>query len=149
MTDEAAALLAPRIGQPAAAAGPVQHAGRVQLRALAPDERQVILDALRSDRFTDTASAEAWATLPTGVVHHARRRQEAAALCHRAGNNFAPELWKEELWIAKSQFGALHHDRPTQLMVTHVICATIAAQPMLRDIGLGCACRQIIGGGDG
>jgi hypothetical protein len=59
VTDEAIALLAPKIGQPAVAADPVQHAGRVQPRALAPDERQVILDALRSDRFTDTASAEA------------------------------------------------------------------------------------------
>ena len=66
-----------------------------------------------------------------------------------SGNSFAPERWKEELWIAKSQFGALHHDRLTQLMVTHVICATITAQPILRDIGLGCACRQIVGGGDG
>jgi hypothetical protein len=59
------------------------------------------------------------------------------------------ERWKEELWIAKSQFGALHHDRPTQLMVNHVICATTAAQPVLRNIGLGCAFRQIVRGGDG
>ena len=135
--------------QPAAAAGPVQHAGRVQPRALAPDERQVILDAMRSDRFTDTAPAKAWATLPTGVVHHARRRQEAAALCHRTGNSFAPERWKEELWVAKSQLGALNHDRPTQFIVTHVICATTAAQPVLRNIALGCACRRIVPGGEG
>ena len=36
---------------------------RVQPRALAAAERQAILDALHSERFTDTAPAEAWATL--------------------------------------------------------------------------------------
>jgi putative transposase len=85
VTDEAIALLAPRIGARAAcvAAGvpqatwyrrhrispppqrpvPVPHTERVQPRALAPAERQVILDALHSERFADSAPAEAWATL--------------------------------------------------------------------------------------
>ena len=85
MTDEAIALLAPRIGTRAAcrAAGvpqatwyrrhrisapaprpaPVPHAERVQPRALAPAERQAILDALHSARFADLAPDEVWATL--------------------------------------------------------------------------------------
>ncbi|HEY2125770.1 MAG TPA: IS3 family transposase, partial [Streptosporangiaceae bacterium] len=85
MTDEAIALLAPRIGTRAACAAtgvpqatwyrrhrvsappskpvPVPHAERVQPRALAPAERQAILDALHSERFADTAPAEAWAAL--------------------------------------------------------------------------------------
>ena len=85
MTDEAIALLAPRIGTRAAcvAAGvaqaswyrrhrssppppkpaPVPHVERVQPRALAPAERQAILDALHSERFADTAPAGAWAAL--------------------------------------------------------------------------------------
>ena len=42
---------------------PVPHAERVQPRALAPAERQAILDALHSDRFADLAPAEVWATL--------------------------------------------------------------------------------------
>ena len=85
VTDEAVALLAPRIGTRAAcrAAGvaqatwyrrhrisaptpkpaPVPHAERVQPRALAPAERQAILDALHSTRFADLAPDEVWATL--------------------------------------------------------------------------------------
>jgi putative transposase len=85
VTDEAIALLAPRIGTRAAcrAAGvaqatwyrrhrispaaprpaPVPHAERVQPRALAPAERTAILDALHSERFADLAPDEVWATL--------------------------------------------------------------------------------------
>jgi putative transposase len=85
VTDEAIALLAPRIGTRAACAAsgvpqatwyrrhraspapqrpaPVPHRDRPQPRALAPAERQAILDTLHSERFTDTAPAEAWATL--------------------------------------------------------------------------------------
>ena len=85
MTDEAIALLAPRIGTRAAclATGvaqatwyrrhrasprpprraPVPQRDRVQPRALAAAERQAILDELHSERFADTAPAEAWATL--------------------------------------------------------------------------------------
>ena len=85
MTDEAIALLAPRIGTraacaasgvpqatwyrrhrispPAPKAAPVPHTGRVQPRALAPAERTAILDVLHSGRFADLAPAEVWATL--------------------------------------------------------------------------------------
>jgi putative transposase len=85
VTDEAIALLAPRIGTRAACAASgvpraawyrrhraspapprlaaVPQRDRVQPRALAAAERQVILDMLHSERFTDTAPAEAWATL--------------------------------------------------------------------------------------
>jgi putative transposase len=85
MTDEAITALAPRIGIRAAcrAAGmaqarwyrrhraspplarpqPVPHRDRAQPRALAPAERQAILDALHSPRFADLAPAEAWAIL--------------------------------------------------------------------------------------
>ena len=85
MTDEAIALLAPRIGTRAACAAacvpqatwyrrhraspvplrpaPVPQRDRVQPRALAAAERRAILEALHSERFTDTAPAEAWATL--------------------------------------------------------------------------------------
>ena len=85
MTDEAIALLAPRIGTRAACAAsgvpqatwyrrhrispppprpvPVPHAERVQPRALAPAERTAILDVLHSDRFADLAPGEVWATL--------------------------------------------------------------------------------------
>ena len=85
MTDEAIALLAPRTGTRAACAAagvpqaswyrrhraspvplrpaPVPHRDRVQPRALARAERQAILDALHSERFADTAPAEAWAAL--------------------------------------------------------------------------------------
>ena len=85
MTDEAIAELAPEIGTraacaaagvaqatwyrrhrispPALKAAPVPHGRRVQPRALAPDERQAVLDALHSDRFADTAPAEVWAVL--------------------------------------------------------------------------------------
>ena len=80
MTDEAIALMAPRIGTRAACAAagmpqatwyrrhrisppppkpaPVPHARRVQPRALAPAGRQAILDALHSDRFADLAPDE-------------------------------------------------------------------------------------------
>lgn len=85
MTDEAVARLAPRTGTLAACAAvgapqasyyrrapaspppprrePVPHTRRIQPRALAPAERQAILDLLHSGRFADTAPAEAWATL--------------------------------------------------------------------------------------
>jgi putative transposase len=85
VTDQAIALLAPRIGTRAACRaagvaqatwhrrhrlspmpprpGPVPHAERVQPRALAPAERQAILDTLHSERFADLAPDEVWATL--------------------------------------------------------------------------------------
>ena len=85
MTDEAVATLAPQTGTRAACAAvgapqatsyyrrhrisppprrePVPHTERTQPRALAPAERQAILDALHSERFADTAPAEVWATL--------------------------------------------------------------------------------------
>jgi putative transposase len=85
VTDEAIALLAPGIGTRAACAASgvpqatwyrrhraspapprpaaVPHRDRAQPRALAPAERQAILDMLHSERFGDTAPAEAWATL--------------------------------------------------------------------------------------
>ena len=85
MTDEAIALLAPRIGTRAACAAagvpqatwyrrhraspapprpaPVPQRDRAQPRALAAAERQTILDALHWQRFADAAPAEAWATL--------------------------------------------------------------------------------------
>ena len=80
MTDEAIAIMAPRIGTRAACAAsgvpqatwyrrhrispppprpvPVPHADRVQPRALAPAERTAILDALHSGRFADLAPDE-------------------------------------------------------------------------------------------
>jgi putative transposase len=42
---------------------PVPHRDRHQPRALAPSERQAILDVLHSQRFADAAAAEVWATL--------------------------------------------------------------------------------------
>jgi putative transposase len=85
VTDEAIALLAPRIGTRAAcrAAGvpqatwyrrhraspapprpePVPHRDRAQPRALAAAERKAILDALHSSRFADLAPDEVWAVL--------------------------------------------------------------------------------------
>ena len=91
MTDEAIALLAPRIGTRGAcrASGvpqatwyrrhraspapprpaPVPHRDRTQPRALAPGERQAILDMLHSERFADTAPAEVWATLPDEGIY--------------------------------------------------------------------------------
>jgi putative transposase len=85
VTDEAVALLAPRIGTRAAcrAAGVAQatwhrrhraspapprparapHKERAQPRALAPAERAAILAALHSERFADLAPGEVWATL--------------------------------------------------------------------------------------
>jgi len=42
---------------------PVPHRDRYQPRALAPAERQQILDVLHSGRFADAAPAEVWATL--------------------------------------------------------------------------------------
>ena len=44
-------------------AAPVPHKERAQPRALAPAERQAILDALHSTRFADLAPDEVWATL--------------------------------------------------------------------------------------
>jgi putative transposase len=85
VTGEAITTLAPRIGTRAAcrAAGvpqaswyrrhraspaparrvPVPHRDRAQPRALAPAERQAILDALHCPRFADLAPAEVWAIL--------------------------------------------------------------------------------------
>jgi putative transposase len=85
VTGEAIALLAPQIGTRAACLvtgvaeatwyrrhraspgpplrAPVPQRDRVQPRALAAAKRQAILDALHSERFADTAPAEAWATL--------------------------------------------------------------------------------------
>ena len=85
MTDEAIAVMAPRIGTRAACAAAgvpqatwyrrhraspapprpaaVPQRDRVQPRALAAAERRAILDMLHSARFADTAPAEAWATL--------------------------------------------------------------------------------------
>ena len=85
MTDQAIALLAPRIGTRAACAAsgvaqaswyrrhraspapprrpPVRHRERRQPRALSPAERAAILTELHSPRFADTAPAEVWATL--------------------------------------------------------------------------------------
>jgi putative transposase len=85
ITDDAVAELAPRTGirwayravaapqasyyrrhrrspGPACPA-PVPHRDRHQPRALSPAERQAILRVLHSERFADTAPAEAWATL--------------------------------------------------------------------------------------
>jgi putative transposase len=85
MTDAAVAELAPVAGTWAACAAvgcaragwyrrhrqsprpprpePIPHRDRRQPRALAPAERQQILDVLHSGRFADAAPAEAWATL--------------------------------------------------------------------------------------
>jgi putative transposase len=85
VTDDAIATLAPRTGTRAACAAvgapqasyyrrhrvspppvrpaPVPHRDRHQPRALAPAERQAILDLFHSDRFADAAPAEVWATL--------------------------------------------------------------------------------------
>jgi putative transposase len=85
VTDQAIALLAPRIGTRAACAASgvaqatwyrrhraspapprraaVPHRDRVQPRALAVAERHAILGMLHSDRFADLAPAEVWAIL--------------------------------------------------------------------------------------
>jgi hypothetical protein len=85
LTDQAIAALAGRTGTRAACAAvdapqasyyrrhrispaparpaPAGHRDRHQPRALAPAERQAILDVLHSDRFADLAPAEVWATL--------------------------------------------------------------------------------------
>jgi putative transposase len=85
MTDAAVAELAPRTGMRAACAAvgcaqaswyrrhraspppprpePIAHRERCQPRALDPAERQAILEVLHSERFTDAAPAEVWATL--------------------------------------------------------------------------------------
>jgi putative transposase len=85
MTDAAVAELAPRTGTRAACAAagcaqaswyrrhraspppprpaPISHRERRQPRALGLAERQAILDVLHSERFTDAAPAEVWATL--------------------------------------------------------------------------------------
>jgi putative transposase len=85
VTCEAITVLAPRIGTRAACAAagvpraswyrrhraspvpgrrpPVPHRDRARPRALAPAERQAILDALHSPRFADLAPAEVWAIL--------------------------------------------------------------------------------------
>jgi putative transposase len=85
VTDEAIAMLAPQVGTRAACAAagapqasyyrrhraspapprpaPLPHRDRCQPRALSPAERQAILDVLHSERFADTAPAQAWAAL--------------------------------------------------------------------------------------
>ena len=85
VTDEAIAVLAPRMGTRAACAAagvpqatwyrrhrispprpkaaPVPHTERVQPRALDPAERTAILDVLHTGRFADLAPGEVWATL--------------------------------------------------------------------------------------
>jgi putative transposase len=85
LTDQAIATLAGRTGTRAACAvvgapqasyyrrhrispaparpAPAGHRDRHQPRALAPAERQAILDVLHSGRFADLAPAEVWATL--------------------------------------------------------------------------------------
>jgi putative transposase len=52
-----------RISPPPQRPAPISHRDRDQPRALAPAERQAILDVLHSDRFADTAPAQAWAAL--------------------------------------------------------------------------------------
>ena len=52
-------LASPAAPKPA----PVGHKDRVQPRALAPAERQAILDVLHSVRFADLAPDEVWAVL--------------------------------------------------------------------------------------
>jgi putative transposase len=85
VTDEAIAVMAPRIGTRAACAAAgvpqaswyrrhratpappcraaVPHRDRVQPRALTPAERTAILDILHDGRFADLAPAEVWAIL--------------------------------------------------------------------------------------
>jgi putative transposase len=85
VTDQAIALMAPRVGTRAACAAagvaqaswyrrhraspaparraPVPHRDRPQPRALAPAERAAILAALHAERFADLAPAEVWAIL--------------------------------------------------------------------------------------
>jgi putative transposase len=53
-----------RISPPPPKPASVPRARRVQPRALAPAERQAILDALHSNRFADLAPDDIWATLP-------------------------------------------------------------------------------------
>jgi putative transposase len=52
-----------RASPPAPKPAPVPHKERVQPRALAPAERQAILEALHSERFADLAPDEVWAVL--------------------------------------------------------------------------------------
>src|ERR1700722_17495328 len=85
VTSEAITAMVPRIGTRAACAAagmpraswyrrhrapppparrpPVPHRDRPRPRALAPAERQAILDALHSPGFADLAPAEVWAVL--------------------------------------------------------------------------------------
>ena len=85
MTDDAIAVLAPVAGTRMACAAvgasqaswhrrhrqsprpprpaPIAHRDRCQPRALSPAERQQILEVLHSERFADSAPAEAWAAL--------------------------------------------------------------------------------------
>ena len=125
MTDEAIALLAPGIGTRAACvaagvaqaawyrrhrisppppkAAPVPHAERVQPRALAPAERQAILDVLHSGRFADTAPDEVWATLPDegaclgSVSTYYRVLREAGESRERRAQATHPATVKPEL----------------------------------------------------
>jgi hypothetical protein len=125
VTDEAIALLAPRIGTRAACAAsgvpqatwyrrhrtspppqrpvPVPHADRVQPRALAPAERTAILDVLHSARFADTAPAEIWAMLLDegtylgSVSTYYRVLREAGENRERRAQATHPALVKPEL----------------------------------------------------
>src|SRR5579864_8223506 len=128
VTDEAIALLAPRIGTRAACAAsgvpqatwyrrhrispppqrpvPVPHAERIQPRALAPAERTAILDVLHSDRFADLAPAEVWATLLDegtylgSVSTYYRALREAGESRERRAQATHPTAVKPELIAA-------------------------------------------------
>ena len=125
MTDEAIALMAPRIGTraacaaagvpqaswyrrhrispPAPKAAPVPHAERIQPRALAPAERQAILDVLHTGRFADLAPGEVWATLPDegtylgSVSTYYRVLREAGESRERRAQATHPAAVKPEL----------------------------------------------------
>jgi putative transposase len=128
VTDEAIALLAPRIGTRAACAAsgvpqatwyrrhrsspapprpePVPHRDRVQPRALAAAERKAILDALHSSRFADLAPDEVWAVLLDegtylgSVSTYYRALREAGESRERRAQATHPAAVKPELVAA-------------------------------------------------
>jgi putative transposase len=91
--------------QPAAAEGGPGPA-RVQPRALAPAERQAILDVLHTGRFADLAPDEAWATLPDegtylgSVSTYYRVLREAGESRERRAQATYPAAVKPELIAA-------------------------------------------------
>ncbi len=125
MTGDAIAVLAPRIGTRAACAAagvpqaswyrrhrsspaplrpaPVPHRDRRQPRALNLAERRAILDMLHSERFADTAPAEAWAILLDEGVYLAsvstfyRVLREAGESRERRAQAVHPAAVKPEL----------------------------------------------------